>query len=85
MRVHINTTTGSRRQYLHQIHIDLGIISPHEGEGDQSPTVQVLSNEAINGVTIFEATKQHRETVGLIVQGKHRLMHKCERGTALFS
>jgi hypothetical protein len=45
----------------------------------------MLSNEAINGVTIFEATKQCRETIGLIVQGKHRLMHKCERGTARFS
>jgi hypothetical protein len=27
----------------------------------------MLSNEAVNGVTIFEATKQYRETVGLIV------------------
>jgi hypothetical protein len=60
-------------------------MSSHEGEGDQSPTAQMLMNEAIDGITIFKATKQCRETIGLIVQGKHRLMHKCERGTACFS
>jgi hypothetical protein len=45
----------------------------------------MLTDEAIDGVTIFEATKQRREAIGLIVQGKHCLMHKCERGAARFS
>jgi hypothetical protein len=69
MHVYINMTTGSQRQHLHQIHVDLRITSPHEGEGDQSPAAQMLSNEAINDVTIFEATKQCRETIGLIFKG----------------
>jgi hypothetical protein len=60
-------------------------MSSQEGEGDQSPTAQMLTDEAIDGITIFEATKQRREAIGLIVQGKHRLMHKCERGAARFS
>jgi hypothetical protein len=45
----------------------------------------MLTDEAIDGITIFEATKQRREAIGLIIQGKHRLMHKCERGAARFS
>jgi hypothetical protein len=57
----------------------------HEGEGDQSPTPQVLTNEAVNGFTILEAAKQRRKTVGLVVQGKHRLMHECKSSTACFS
>jgi hypothetical protein len=44
----------------------------------------MLTDKAIDGNTIFEATKQRREAIGLIVQGKHRPMHKCERGTARF-
>jgi hypothetical protein len=44
-------------------------MSSHEGEGDQSPASQVLMNEVIDGFTIFEATKQCRKTIGLIVQG----------------
>jgi hypothetical protein len=45
----------------------------------------MLMDEAVDGITIFEATKQRRATIGLIVQGKHRLMHKCERSAARFS
>jgi hypothetical protein len=41
----------------------------HEGEGNQSPTPQVLTNEVVNGFTILEAAKQRRKTVGLVVQG----------------
>jgi hypothetical protein len=60
-------------------------MSLHEGEGDQSPAAQMLTDESIDGVTIFEATKQRREAIGLIVQGEHRLMHKRERGAARLS
>jgi hypothetical protein len=41
----------------------------HEGEGNQSPTPQVLTNEVVNGFTVLEAAKQRRKTVGLVVQG----------------
>jgi hypothetical protein len=60
-------------------------MNPHEGEGNQSPAAQMLTDESIDGITIFEATKQHRKAIGLIVQGEHRLMHKCERGAARLS
>jgi hypothetical protein len=45
----------------------------------------VLTNEAVNGFTIFEAAKQRRKTVGLVIQGEHRLMHKRKSGMACFS
>jgi hypothetical protein len=57
-------------------------MSSHEGEGDQSPASQVPTNETIDGFTIFEAAKQRKKTIGLIVQGEHRLMHKRKSGTA---
>jgi hypothetical protein len=57
----------------------------HKGEGNQSPTPQVFTNEAVNGFTIFEVAKQRRKTVGLVVQGEHRLMHKRKSGMAGFS
>jgi hypothetical protein len=60
-------------------------MSSHEGEGDQSPALQVLMNEMIDGFTIFEAAEQCRKTIRLIIQGEHRLMHERERGTACFS
>jgi hypothetical protein len=57
----------------------------HEGEGNQSPTPQVFTNEAVNGFTVFKAAKQRRKTVRLVVQGEHCLMHKCKSGTAGFN
>jgi hypothetical protein len=60
-------------------------MSSHKGEGDQSPATQMLTDESIDGITIFEATKQRKEAIGLIVQGEHRLVHKCERGAARLS
>jgi hypothetical protein len=45
----------------------------------------VITNEAVNGFTIFEAAKQRRKTVGLVVQGEHRLMQERKSGTACFS
>jgi hypothetical protein len=57
-------------------------MSPHKGEGDQSPATQMLTDESVDGITIFEATKQRREAIGLIVQGEHHLVHKCEHGVA---
>jgi hypothetical protein len=85
MRVHLDTTAGSRRQRLHQIHVNLRIAGSHEGEGNQSSTPQVLTNEAVDGFTVFEAAKQRRKTIGLIVQGEHCLMHKRKSGTASLS
>jgi hypothetical protein len=85
MRVHLDTTAGGRRQRLHQIHVNLRITGSHEGEGNQSPTPQVLTNEAVNGFTVFEVAKQRRKTVGLVVQGEHRVMHKHKSGTTGFS
>jgi hypothetical protein len=58
MHVHLNTTAGSWRQRLHQIHVDLWIMSSHEGEGNQSPAPQVLMNEVVNGLTILKIVKQ---------------------------
>jgi hypothetical protein len=60
-------------------------MSAHKGEGDQSPAAQMIADEAIDSIAILEAIKQHREAIGLIVQRKHRLMHKCERGAARLS
>jgi hypothetical protein len=82
VRVHLDTTAGSRRQRLHQIHVNLRIAGSHEGEGNQSSAPQVLTNEAVDGFTILEAAKQHRKTVGLIVQGEHHLMHKGKSSLA---
>jgi hypothetical protein len=42
-------------------------------------------NEAVDGFTILEAAKQRRKTVGLIVQGEHRLMHKGKSSSASLS
>jgi hypothetical protein len=82
MRVHLDATAGSRRQRIHQIHVNLQIAGSHEGKGDQSSTPQVLTNEAVDGFTIFEAAKQRRKTVGLIVQGEHHLMYKHKSSAA---
>jgi hypothetical protein len=42
-------------------------------------------NEAVDGLTILEAAKQSRKTVGLVVQRKHRLMHERKSSMACFS
>jgi hypothetical protein len=82
---HLNMTARRQRQSLHQVHVDFWVTSSHEGEANQRPKPQVLTNEAVNGFTILEAAKQRRKTVGLVVQGEHRLMHECKSGTACFS
>jgi hypothetical protein len=82
VRVHLDMTAGSRRKRLHQIHVNLRIAGSYEGEGNQSSAPQVLTNEAVDVFTILEAAKQHRKTVGLIVQGEHRLMHKGKSSSA---
>jgi hypothetical protein len=76
VRVHLNTTTRSWRQHLHQVHVNLWIAGSHEEKGNHSPTPQVLRNEAVNGLAVLEVAKQRRPAIGLVIQGKHRLMHK---------
>jgi hypothetical protein len=56
----------------------------HEGKGNQSPAAKMLANEAINRVAVLESIKQRGEAIGLIVQRKHRLVHKRKGGTARF-
>jgi hypothetical protein len=60
-------------------------VGSHEGKGNQSSTPQLLTNEAVDGFTIFEAAKQRRKIVGLIVQGEHRVMHKRKSSMASLS
>jgi hypothetical protein len=45
----------------------------------------VLTNEAVDGFTILEAAKQHRQAIGLVVQSEHRLMHKGKSSSASLS
>jgi hypothetical protein len=59
-------------------------MSAHKGKGDLSPTAKMFTNEAIDSVAVLESIKQRREAFGLIVQRKHRLMHKREGGAARF-
>jgi hypothetical protein len=75
VRVHLNTTTRSRRQHLHQVHVNLRIAGSHEEKGNQSPAPQVITNEVVDGLAVLEAAKQRRQTIGLVVQGEYRLMH----------
>jgi hypothetical protein len=82
MRVHLNTTARSQRQRLHQVHVNLWIAGSHEGKGYQSPAPQVFTNEPVDGLTILEAAKQLIQTLGLVVQGEHRLMHKGKSSSA---
>jgi hypothetical protein len=56
----------------------------HKGKGDQSPAAKMLANEAIDSVAILETIKQRKKAIGLIVQGKHCLVHKRECGAARF-
>jgi hypothetical protein len=80
--IHVNAATGSWRKHLPQFQIDLGIMGAYEGKGDQSPTAKMLANKAIDSFAVLESIKQHRESIGLIVQRKHRLVHTREGGTA---
>jgi hypothetical protein len=54
----------------------------HEGKGDQSPAAKMLANKAIDSFAVLESIKQRGESIGLIVQRKHRLVHTREGGTA---
>jgi hypothetical protein len=67
MMIHVNTAAGSRRERLQQFQVNLGIMSAHKGEGDQSPAAKMLANEAIDSVAVLESIKQCGETIGLIV------------------
>jgi hypothetical protein len=58
-------------------------MNAHKGKGDQSPAAQMFPNEAVDSVAILESIKQCGKAFGLIVQRKHRLVHKCEGGAAL--
>jgi hypothetical protein len=84
MMIHVNTAAASRRERLQQFQVDLRIISAHKGKGDQSPTAKMFTNEAIDNVAVLESIKQRGEAFGLIVQRKHRLVHKREGGAARF-
>jgi hypothetical protein len=82
--IHANTATGSWREHLQQFQVDLGIMGAHEGKGDQSPAAKMLTNKAIDRVAVLESIKQRGEAIGLIVQRKHRLVHKREGGATHF-
>jgi hypothetical protein len=84
MMIHVNMTAGSQRELLQQFQVNLRIMSAHKGKGDQSPTVKMLANEAIDSLAILESIKQCGKAFGLVVQRKHRLMHKREGGAARF-
>jgi hypothetical protein len=57
-------------------------MTAHKGKCDQSPTAKMFPNEAIDSVTILELIKQRGKAFGLIVQRKHRLVHKRKGGAA---
>jgi hypothetical protein len=59
-------------------------MSAHKGKGDQSPAAKMFANEAIDSVAVLESIKQRGEAFGLIVQRKHRLVHKREGGATRF-
>jgi hypothetical protein len=39
-------------------------------------------NKAVDGLTVLEAAKQRRQTIGLVIQGEHHLMHKSKSSPA---
>jgi hypothetical protein len=84
MRVHVNTATGSWRECLQQFQVDLRVVHTHKGKGDQSSAVQMFPNEGIDSIAVLKSIKQRRKTFGLIVQRKHRLVHKREGTVACF-
>jgi hypothetical protein len=55
MSGHINATARRQRQLLHQLHVDLWIMDPLEGEGNQSPASKVFTDEAVDGFPILES------------------------------
>jgi hypothetical protein len=57
-------------------------MSAHKGKCNQSPAAKMFPNEAIDSVAILELIKQRGKAFGLIVQRKHRLVHKREGGAA---
>jgi hypothetical protein len=59
-------------------------MSAHKGKGDQSPAAKMFANEAIDNVAVLESIKRCGEAFELIVQRKHRLVHKREGGVAHF-
>jgi hypothetical protein len=59
-------------------------MNTHEGKCDQSLAAQVLPNEGVDSIAVLEPIKQRRQTFGLIIQRKHRLMHKREGTAACF-
>jgi hypothetical protein len=59
-------------------------MNAHKGEGDQSPAAQMFSNEGVDSIAVLESIKQRRKVFGLVVQRKHRLMHKREGIAARF-
>jgi hypothetical protein len=85
MMIHVNTAAGSQRERLQWFQVDLRIMSAHKGEGDQSPAEKMLANKAIDSVAILKSIKQCRKAIGLMVQRKHRLVHKREGNAARFS
>jgi hypothetical protein len=80
MGIHVNTPAGSWRKRLQQLQVNLRIMDAHEGKRDQSSAAQVLSNERVDSIAVLESIKQHRQTFGLIIQRKHRLVHQ-RKGT----
>jgi hypothetical protein len=81
--VHVNAATGSWREHLQQFQVDLGIVGTHEGKSNQGPAAKMLANKAIDTFAVLKSIKQSRESVGLIVQRKHCLVHTSEGGAAL--
>jgi hypothetical protein len=57
----------------------------HEGEGKQSPTSKVFTNEAVDGFSILELAQQSRKAVGLIVQREHCLVNDRKSSVARLS
>jgi hypothetical protein len=55
MGSHISTTTRRRRQLLHQLHINLRIVDSHKGQGNKSTTSKVLTNKAVDGLSVLES------------------------------
>jgi hypothetical protein len=57
-------------------------MNAHKGKGDQSPAAQMFPNKAIDSIAILKSIKKRGKAFGLIVQRKHRLVHKREGGAA---
>jgi hypothetical protein len=85
MSGHINATAGRRQQLLHQLYVNLRVMDMHEGEGHQIPASKVLTDEAVDGFSIFESTQQSRKSIGLIVQREHCLVNNRKSGAARLS